>query len=298
MTVVLGAEGMLGHKALQVLSDRFEVFATSRNQRDLWLSHPAFASIDNARAKSGVDVCDLNAVAKVIADVNPQVVINCIGIVKQRDEAKAAVPSITVNALFPHQLADLCEAHGARLIHLSTDCVFSGRRGRYTEDDLPDPVDLYGRTKLLGELDRPGCLTLRTSIIGWELKQRSGLLEWFAAQRGRTIRGYRGAIYTGVSTAVLARLIGDLVVNHPDLSGMYQVASRPITKYDLLVRLCDALGWDDITIESDDEFQCDRSLIGTRFEAATGWVAPVWDEMVAELAAEWPQYQQWRETTR
>lgn len=296
--LVLGAEGMLGHKALRVLSDRFEVFATSRNQRDLWLSHPAFASLSRSNARSGVDACDLATVAKVISDVQPEVVINCVGIVKQREEAKAAIPSISVNALFPHQLADLCQAHGARLIHLSTDCVFSGNRGHYTEDDLPDPVDLYGRTKLLGELNRPGCLTLRTSIIGWELKQRAGLMEWFAAQRGCTIKGYRGAIYTGVSTAVLAGLVGDLLENSPELSGMYQVASQPITKYDLLVRLRDTMGWDDITIEPDDAFQCDRSLIGARFEAATGWIAPAWDKMIAGLAAEWPECQKWREATQ
>jgi dTDP-4-dehydrorhamnose reductase len=238
---------------------------------------------------------DFHTIAQVMAQVKPDVVVNCIGIVKQREEARAAIPSILVNALFPHQLADLCQTQGARLIHLSTDCVFSGNRGRYTEEDLPDPVDLYGRTKLLGELNRPGCLTLRTSIIGWELKHRAGLLEWFAAQRGRTITGYRGATYTGLSTAALTRLIGDLLENHPDLSGLYHVASRPITKYELLVRLREAIGWHDIIIEPDDAFQCDRSLVGARFEATTGWAPPTWDAMIAELAAEWPEYQQWKE---
>lgn len=244
--------------------------------------------------RCGVDADDLDSIAKVIAEVQPQVVINCIGIVKQRDEAKAAIPSILINALFPHQLADLCEAIGIRLIHISTDCVFSGARGNYTESDLLDPVDLYGRSKLLGELDRPGCLTVRTSIIGWELKHFTGLLEWFAAQRGKTIQGYRGAIYTGVSTVVLAQLIGNLIEKQPDLSGLYHVASAPITKYDLLVRLRDALGWQDITIEPDDQFQCDRSQIGDRFAAATGWQAPDWDTIIAGLAAEWPTYAAWR----
>ena len=244
--------------------------------------------------RGGVDALDLDSVARAMDQTKPDAVVNCIGIVKQRDEAKAAIPSIRVNALFPHQLADLCQAQGARLIHLSTDCVFSGNRGHYTEDDLPDPVDLYGRTKLLGELDRPGCLTLRTSIVGWELKHRAGLLEWFASQRGQTIKGYRNAIYSGVSTVVLARLIGDLLENHPALSGIYHVASQPIAKYDLLVRLRDALGWYDITIKPDDAFQCDRSLVGARFEAATSWQAPDWDEMIAGLAAEWPTYEGWR----
>ena len=292
--LILGANGMLGHKAYHLLKTRFEIFTTFRSRYDLWISHPAFADMDHTHTQDGVNASDLDSMAKVIAEVQPQVVINCIGIVKQRDEAKAAIPSIRVNALFPHQLADLCQAQGARLIHLSTDCVFSGNRGHYTEDDLPDPVDLYGRTKLLGELDPPGCLTLRTSIIGWELKHRAGLLEWFASQRGQTIKGYRNAIYSGVSTVVLARLIGDLLVNNPALSGIYHVASQPIAKYDLLVRLRDALGWYDITIKPDDAFQCDRSLVGARFEAATSWQAPDWDEMIAGLAAEWPTYEGWR----
>ena len=294
--LILGIDGMLGHKAIQALSARFEIFATSRSQQDLWLSHTAFAGLNRAHARGGVDAYDPDSVAKVIAEVQPQVVINCIGIVKQREEAKAAIPSILVNALFPHQLADLCQTQGTRLVHFSTDCVFSGHRGHYTENDLPDPVDLYGRTKLLGELNRPGCLTLRTSIIGWELKRRIGLLEWFAAQRGRTIKGYRGAIYTGLSTAALARLIGDLVENHPALSGIYHVASRPITKYELLVRLREALGWHDITIEPDDVFQCDRSLVGARFNATTGWVPPIWDALIAELVDEWPEYEKRRTT--
>jgi dTDP-4-dehydrorhamnose reductase len=136
---------------------------------------------------------------------------------------------------------------------------------------------------------------LRTSIIGWELKRRGGLLEWFAAQRGRAIKGYRGAIYTGLSTAALAGLIGDLLENHPDLSGLYHVASRPITKYELLVRLRKALGWHDITVEPYDEPHCDRSLQSARFESATHWLPPAWDEMIADLAAEWPMYARWRE---
>jgi dTDP-4-dehydrorhamnose reductase len=171
--------------------------------------------------------------------------------------------------------------------------VFSGLRGRYTEADVPDPVDLYGRTKLLGELNRPNCLTLRTSIIGWQLNTFSSLLSWFSRQRGQRIKGYQQAIYSGFSTQVLAGLIGDLIETRPDLSGLYQVASEPISKYDLLVALRDKLGWDDIHIEPDDNFYCDRSLVGTRFSIATGWKAPDWNEMLSELAEEWPLYQEW-----
>ncbi len=294
--LILGGEGMLGHKVFQVLSKRFETFATFKDIQGLWTCYPMYATLERSRIFGGVDIMNSDSVVRVFAQVRPAVVINCIGIVKQREEAKSAIPSIQINALFPHQLADLCQAQAVRLIHLSTDCVFSGNRGNYTEDDLPDPVDLYGRTKLLGELNRRGCLTLRTSIIGWELKHRAGLLEWFAAQRGRTIKGYRGAIYTGLSTTALTRLIGDVLGNHPDLSGLYHVASQPITKYELLVRLREAGGWHDIIIEPDDAFQCDRSLVGAHFEATTGWHPPTWDEMIAGLAAEWPDYQRRSET--
>ncbi len=182
-------------------------------------------------------------------------------------------------------------------MQISTDCVFSGLRGNYTEADLPDAVDLYGRTKLLGELNRPNCLTLRTSIVGWELKGRSSLLEWFASQRGSRIKGYRQAIYTGLSTSVLATLIGDLLETRHDLAGLFHVASEPISKYDLLRRLAEVLGWNDISIDPDDQFRCDRSLAGTRFEAVTGWRAPSWEQMIAGLAQEWPMYAELRGLT-
>jgi dTDP-4-dehydrorhamnose reductase len=226
------------------------------------------------------------------------VVVNAVGIVKQRKDAKAAIPSINVNALLPHVLAEHCSDIGARLIHFSTDCVFSGNRGAYTEADNPDPVDLYGRSKLLGELDGPGCLTLRSSIIGWELENRSGLLEWFVAQRGLTIDGYRKAIYTGLSTAAMAEVVGRMIREQPELSGVYHVASAPINKFDLLVNLAKQLRWRDILIQPEDQFQCDRSLIGSRFEALTGWRPPSWQEMTAGLAAEWPKYEKWRKESQ
>lgn len=292
--VIMGTDGMLGHKVFQRLNSRFDTYTTFRGLEGLWSYHPLFAGIDGSRIIMDVDALDADRVEQALRQINPDAVVNCIGIVKQRDEAKAAIPSIRVNALFPHLLAEMCGNIGARLIHLSTDCVFSGRKGNYSESDIPDPKDLYGRTKLLGEIDRQGCLTLRTSIIGWELKNQASLLEWFALQRGRHIKGFRHAIYTGLSTSVLSDLIGWLLETRPDLSGIYQVAGSPITKYDLLLRMRDALHWNDITIESDDDFRCDRSLIGTHFTEITGWQPPQWEAMIDGLASEWPTYEQWR----
>jgi len=219
--------------------------------------------------------------------------VNALGIVKQRDEAKQAVPSVQINALFPHQLADVCIERGIRVIQISTDCVFSGTRGNYTEIDNPDPSDLYGRSKLLGELSRPGTLTLRTSIIGWQLHTFSSLLSWFADQRGKRIKGYSKAIYSGFSTAVLSQLIGDILLTRPDLTGIYHVASEPISKFDLLMQLRELLGWQDITIDPDENYFCDRSLSSARFSRATGWRSPAWDAMLEGLAAEWQDYQKY-----
>lgn len=292
--LVLGGSGMLGHQVCRVLSERTETWATFRDEP---ARHEQYNFISRKHALGGVYAEDVASVRSALESVKPDAVINCIGIVKQRDKARQAIPSIQVNALFPHQLADLCQEHTTRLVQISTDCVFSGLRGAYTEADVPDPVDLYGRTKLLGELNRPGCLTLRTSIIGWQLNTFTSLLSWFSQQRGQRIKGYQRSIYSGLSTRVLANLISDLIETRPDLTGLYQVASEPISKYDLLITLRDKLGWDDVEIEPDDNFFCDRSLVGTRFSVATGWKAPNWDEMLSGLAEEWPAYQKWYDAT-
>jgi dTDP-4-dehydrorhamnose reductase len=184
----------------------------------------------------------------------------------------------------PHRLAVLARVAGARLIHLSTDCVFSGRRGNYREDDPADAEDLYGRTKLLGEVSEEPCLTLRTSIIGPELSRKSGLLEWFMAQRGGTVRGFTRAIFSGFTTAELSRVI-ERLLEEPHASGLYHVSSAPISKYDLLVRINAALGIG-VAIGADDSFACDRSLDSERFRSTFGYTPPAWDEMVTELAQE------------
>ena len=289
--LVLGATGMLGHKIVQRWAERSETFATVRDPASHWCSHPLFADAD--RLIGSVDATDGAAVHGAIGRLRPDVVVNCIGIVKQRAAASDAIPSIRVNALFPHLLARQCAELGCRLIHISTDCVFSGRRGRYSENDEPDPVDLYGRTKLLGEVVGPGCLTLRTSMIGRELAGEAGLLEWLLSQRGGRVNGYRNAVFSGLTTAALAEVIAALVSDHGPLEGLFHVASEPISKLDLLARLNRAL---DLGIEIDpaDEPRCDRSLDGSRFAAATGIVVPSWDSMIDGLASDPTPYDEWR----
>lgn len=274
---------MLGHRLLDSLQDDHDVQVTLRQPLAHYRQWPLFSS---RNALASVDARDWPRLAEVIRAARPQAVVNCIGVIKQRKEAVSqAALTVEINALLPHRLRDLCADLGARLIHFSTDCVFSGRTGHYLETDEPDALDLYGRSKLLGEVeDAPG-LTIRSSIIGLELSRKASLIEWFLAQRG-TIRGFRRAIYTGVTTAEMARFVDRVLTRHPDLHGVWHLASAPISKYDLLVAFSRTLGRTDVDIQPDDDFTCDRSLDGSRLTERTGYAPPSWDVMLTELAGE------------
>jgi dTDP-4-dehydrorhamnose reductase len=278
--LVIGGDGMLGHRLLLDLAAIHEVRVSLRRNTANYVHLNLF---DQFNSYFGVDVRHQESVLEVLADFRPEAIVNAAGIVKQRDEAKQSIPSIEVNALFPHQLAVMAQACQARLIHLSTDCVFSGSRGGYTELDQPDPVDLYGRSKLLGEVRRPGCLTLRTSIIGLELANRHGLVEWFLAQKG-PVPGYRRAMYSGFTTQELTRIINNLITHHFPLTGVWHVASQPISKHDLLTNLAGHLAEEDRWVEPNDDFVCDRTLNADAFNRVTGYSPPTWDEMLEELA--------------
>ncbi len=279
--LIVGGDGMLGHQLLKHLSGTHDVRVTLRRPLSEYAPLDLFTT-DNSYA--GIDVRVPGSVAGVLADFAPDAVCNAAGIVKQRSEIADPVASIEVNALFPHRLAEMAAGVGARVLQVSTDCVFSGRRGGYTEADLPDPVDLYGRTKLVGELEGKGCVTLRTSIIGLELQRRQGLVEWALSQRGR-VSGFRGARFSGVTTTELSRVCEGVLSRHVDLDGVWHVASEPISKYELLVELFRQLGRTDVQIVPDDKFVCDRTLRGDAFERATGYRCPSWITMLGELAA-------------
>ena len=289
--LVLGGDGMLGHKVVQRLSPTFETYATFRTPHGMWEEIPFYKG--NPRAIGGVDAMGPESVAKAIRKARADAVINCIGLVKQRKEAQEPIEAISVNALFPHRLSVACSKAGARLIQVSTDCVFSGRKGRYGEEEVPDPEDLYGRTKLLGEVAGPNRLTLRTSLIGREFVGSFGLIEWFLSRRGSTLKGYRNAIFSGLTTDAFARILGRVLEDHRELEGLYHVASEPISKYDLLSKIKDAAGLD-LTIEPSDEPRLDRSLDGSRFLRATGIAVPSWDAMISALAKDDTPYDTWR----
>ncbi|WP_295431744.1 SDR family oxidoreductase [uncultured Thiodictyon sp.] len=280
--VVLGATGMLGHKLLQQLSQGHEAWGTVRGELS---GAPNIAGVEPGRLIGGVTVSDLGSIRRAIESVGADAVINCIGIVKQIDAANDAIASIAINALLPHQLARICADLGARLIHFSTDCVFAGRGGPYRESDPTDPTDLYGRSKLLGEVDRPGCFTLRSSIVGRELRRGTGLFDWFFSQRGAQVRGYRHALYTGLTTLAMADVVRFLLESHPGLSGVWHVASAPIDKCSLLELVNQVYGLG-VQIVPDETFLCDRRLDGSRFREATGWVAPTWQSMIETMHAD------------
>ena len=278
--LILGGDGMLGHQLLRHFRGRHDVRVTLRLGREAYEAHPFF---EPGTTFYGVDAKQTEALLHVIADFRPEAVVNAVGIVKQRSEAKEVIPSLEINSLLPHRLVLLCRTVGARLIHFSTDCVFSGRRGNYCETDFPDADDLYGRTKLLGEVSESHCLTLRTSMIGPELSRKTGLLEWFLAQGGQTVKGFTKAIFSGFPTVELARMIEQILVGVPKLHGVYHVAAPPISKYDLLVLIRDRLRLP-ITIEQDTTFECDRSLDASRFCRDTGYSPPNWEAMIDDMA--------------
>lgn len=283
--LVLGAYGMLGHKLVDTLRHDFDVYATCRSPKP-HLGRPVLAE---GRLISEVNAEDILSIASAFARVRPDVVLNCIGVIKQLEAAKHPIPSITVNALFPHQLAELCRAAGTRLIHFSTDCVFSGDEGNYSPEHPSDARDLYGRSKYLGEVGGPGCLTIRSSIIGPELEGKHGLIEWFLAQRGKHAKGFRKAIYSGFPTIEMANIVARIIREHPKLEGVWQVASAPISKYDLLRGVNEQLGLG-ITLDPDDFFVCDRSLDGSLFATATGYQAPDWQTLTAAMANDIASY--------
>lgn len=278
--LILGATGMLGHKLLTNLSKNplFEVWATSRTDKNLqkWFGN-------NLKKKiiSGIDADLFDSFEKQIIAINPDIVINCIGIIKQLPIADDPVVSISINALLPHKIANICKKMNARMIHISTDCVFDGKKGNYKEKDLSDAYDLYGKSKYLGEVHYPHAITLRTSIIGHELETHYGLVEWFLSQKEK-VKGFKKAIFTGFPTVEIAEIIEKYIIPNESLIGLYQVSSNPISKYDLL-NLIAEIYQKNIIIQPDESVFIDRSLDSSLFREKTGYQPPSWELLVQKM---------------
>ncbi|RQO57394.1 NAD(P)-dependent oxidoreductase [Paucibacter sp. KBW04] len=277
--LVLGVTGMLGNAVFRLFSEShgFEAHGTARSATGL--KH--FGAEHRTRISVGIDVEHQDQLIQLFNRVRPDVVINCIGLVKQLAEADDPLSALPINALLPHRLARLASLVGARLVHISTDCVFSGTQGNYRESDAPDALDLYGRSKLLGEVDYDNAVTLRTSIIGHELASAHSLVGWFLAQEGR-VRGFTRAVFSGLPTVELAKVIRDQVLPRPHLRGLWHVSSDPIGKYDLLNLVKTAFD-KSIEIVPDDRLVIDRSLDSSRFRGETGWTPAPWTELVASM---------------
>lgn len=274
--LVLGASGMIGNAMIRVISERedWEVFGTARSEDSKRFFSPKIAE----RLMTEADVENHDNLVTVLGKIRPDVVINCVGLTKHLAGAENPLKAIPLNALLPHRLASLCDLAGGRLVHISTDCVFSGEKGNYTEDDPADAKDIYGKSKFLGEVNYPHAITLRTSTIGHELQTAHGLLDWFLSQKGQC-KGFKRAIFSGLPSVAFAQLVRDIVIPRPDLFGLYHVAGPAVAKYDLLRLIAEAYG-KSIEVVPEDQFVIDRSLNADRFRLATGYVAPEWPQLI------------------
>lgn len=288
--LIVGGTGMLGHRLWMDLSNNHDVWGTVRGSAD---SLPPLKGIVRANICENVDALQFETVQREFERIQPDVVINCVGLIKQRENAKEPILAIDINTRFPHLLAAWCKQHEARLIYISTDCVFDGKKGMYSESDPTNAYDLYGRTKALGEVDYLDYgLTIRTSLIGREINTRYSLLEWFLAQTGK-VKGFQKAIFSGFPTDTVSQLMNDIILPRPELHGLYHVSAEPINKYDLLLLFKEAYH-KPIEVEADTVMSIDRSLNSSRFRRETGFIPQLWSDMVERMAADTTPYESWK----
>lgn len=285
---------MLGHKLAEKWKERFDVFTTLRGDFSQYERYEIF---EKEKTFENIDVEDIKAVEKVVKNVTPEVIFNAVGIIKQLPSSKNVVKTLKINSIFPHQLSELAEKYGARLINISTDCIFDGKRGNYREEDLPNAVDLYGKSKNLGEVIEGNCLTIRTSIIGREIGTSHSLVEWFLGNRGEKVRGFVNAIYTGFPTCVLAEIIAEYILTNPNLRGLYHISSEKINKFELLNLIKQAYKIE-CEIEPFADFRIDRSLNSEKFRKETGFEPLEWSEMIKKMAEDSKKYEHWRSETK
>ena len=291
--LIIGGRGMLGHKLVQAFSSIFETRYTLHGSFE---TVKEFGIFDREYAIENVDVENIELVRTAIERSEPEVVVNAVGVIKQLAAALDVEKSLSINSIFPHRLARLTSQRSIRLISMSTDCVFAGTRGMYSEQDPPDALDLYGQSKHWGEVSMDNCLTIRTSIIGREVATHNGLVEWFVSQRGNRVNGYSKAVFSGFPTIIFADILIDIIEKYPELCGVVHISSDPISKFDVLRKINSRfrLG---AKVEDDPEFLMDRSLDSTRFRGATGFAPPVWDEMIERMYADATPYDKWNDRT-
>ncbi len=285
---VLGAGGLLGHMLIRVLGETIDVYGTTRESRSN--SSPLGRFLPQDKWIDNVDALKFDSISKVFGTTNFDTVINCIGLIKQRNAQTTEDEMMLMNAEFPHRLAQVANQQGVRVIHISTDCVFSGDKGNYVETDTPDPVDIYGKSKLLGELNDVKNLTLRTSHIGRELTIRKSFIEWLLSQKSGHVEGYGHAIYSGLTSKELARLISELLNANKDIVGLFHVSSQPISKLEIINKLNELLNLE-INVTSDSKVQINRSLNSDKFRLATNLTPNNWDQMLSDFCKDQKNYE-------
>ena len=274
--LVLGASGLIGRTIYHHLRGypQYDVIGTLR-------ANGPYKKRQNNQLKYNIDALDFNKLSALVHEVKPSQIINCIGVTKHVQAQSDSTTLIQLNSVLPHFLAKLSNIVNARLIHISTDCVFSGQTGNYSDEDSTDALDIYGKSKALGELTDVRNLTIRTSTIGHEFGTQHGLLEWFLAQH-ETCLGYRSAIFSGLPTITLAKILAESVIPRSDLTGLYNLSSHPINKFDLLNKIKFQYQ-KDIEILPSDDLKINRSLNSDVLKSKIGLVVPTWDELITEM---------------
>lgn len=276
--LILGISGMLGSTLFQYLrsSKNFEVFGSLRSKE-----YKNLSILEKKNIFYNVDGLEEAGLISVYETIKPDFVINCIGVIKQLDSAQNPEITIPINSVLPHKLAKLCQIYDSKLIHFSTDCVFSGSTGSYKETDVPDAKDLYGMSKFLGEVSDQNSITLRTSIIGHELEGNKSLVNWFLSQDTQVL-GYKRAIFSGLPTIEIAKVLEQYIIPNKNLNGLYHLAALPIDKLSLL-RLIASTYNKDIDIKEDTNLVINRSLDSSKLNKLIGYNPPQWDDLIKSM---------------
>lgn len=280
---ILGVSGLIGHTLLKTLSNEFEIFGILHKKKDYYNNLELF---NGNNIIENIDVKERVKLYGALSAINPDVILNCVGITKRKQEIHDLTNAININSLFPHELAMFAKENNIKVIHFSTDCVFDGKLGNYTEESNTTAEDIYGKSKALGEIKYENALTIRSSFIGHELFSKTELLEWFLSQEGKTVKGFTKAMYSGVSTKYLSNVVATIIRDYPTLSGLRHLSiDKPISKYDLLCLARDAYGIN-VEIIPDNTFEIMPTLNGNKLRNELNLSVPAWGKMMSELAQE------------
>ena len=280
--LILGGSGMVGHSLIKKLSNQYEIFSLLRKHPDMDSNQFFEKVLPKNQCIFIDDINEYEHLNNTVKKISPNIMINCIGVIKQRDKNENGLHMVRINSLLPHLLNEICNKNKIKLIHLSTDCVFSGTKGNYQESDNPDPIDEYGESKLLGEIKKGNALTIRTSFIGPELFNKKSLFEWVKSQKNGEIDGFENAIYSGLTTLAFSKIIENIIDKHQDLNGIWHISSNPISKFDLIEMINQKFNLK-IKINRNSSFRCDRSLNSSKFQEETKIQIPSWKTMIDNL---------------